>query len=337
MAAIGRPSKKLSLKLAVEEQPADLFCVRFSEDNQLVAAGCGDGVTRVYTLTGRLAFNLNADKAHGTFPVTCLRFRPNLGGSSRARNMVIAASSDGSVRHWHLSTQKCLHTIVEEGNEVYALDYAPDASAFATAGRDHTIRLYDEATKEIKSKMEGAGDGHSNRVFSLKFKADDPDIVLSGGWDNTVQIWDARVGSVVRSIYGPHVCGDAIDLAGDKILTGSWREEDQLQLWDYGSGELLDTLPWSADDEAPPCFIYAAQFSADGRFVAAGGSGANEAKVFVTDTHQVIGHVDSMEKGVFSIAFSPNDQYVGIGSGDNALRVMELKDTVSRPPVASTY
>ena len=28
--------------------------------------------------------------------------------------------------------------------------------------------------------------GHSNRVFSLKYHPDDPNIILSGGWDNTV-------------------------------------------------------------------------------------------------------------------------------------------------------
>jgi hypothetical protein len=30
--------------------------------------------------------------------------------------------------------------------------------------------------------------GHSNRVFSLKFLHDVPNVLLSGGWDNTVQV-----------------------------------------------------------------------------------------------------------------------------------------------------
>ena len=36
--------------------------------------------------------------------------------------------------------------------------------------------------------------GHSNRVFSLKFVAEDPNLLVSGGWDNTVQVWDVRAG-----------------------------------------------------------------------------------------------------------------------------------------------
>ena len=75
--------------------------------------------------------------------------------------------------------------------------------------------------------------GHSNRVFSVKFKPDNPNIVVSGGWDNTVQIWDVREEKSVQNFYGPHICGDAIDVYGNTILTGSWRPENQLEVMDY--------------------------------------------------------------------------------------------------------
>eukprot|EP00501_MAST-03F_sp_TOSAG23-6_P001280 GSMAST32.ASY1.ANO1.1328.1 assembled CDS len=58
-------------------------------------------------------------------------------------------------------------------------------------------------------------------VFSLKFKEDDENLVISGGWDNTVQIWDLRTECSIRSFYGPHICGDAVDLSGNTVLTGS--------------------------------------------------------------------------------------------------------------------
>ncbi len=89
--------------------------------------------------------------------------------------------------------------------------------------------------------------GHSNRIFSVKFKADDPNLVLSGGWDNTVQIWDLRTGHSVRSIYGPHICGDALDVnAQGHILTGSWRPERALQVWDLGSGRPMRDIFWAS-------------------------------------------------------------------------------------------
>ena len=48
----------------------------------------------------------------------------------------------------------------------------------------------------------------------------------------------------MRSIFGPHVCGDAMDVLDGTLLTGSWRPDDQLQLWDLGSCKLISTIPW---------------------------------------------------------------------------------------------
>ena len=73
-------------------------------------------------------------------------------------------------------------------NEVFALDYNAEGTQFATGGRDAKIRLYDEGTKTNVATLEGGniGDGSAtNRVFSVKFTHDE-NILLSGGWDNTV-------------------------------------------------------------------------------------------------------------------------------------------------------
>ena len=56
-------------------------------------------------------------------------------------------------------------------------------------------------------------------------------ILISGGWDDTIQIWDTRIGLSVRGIFGPHLAGDAVDINDqNEILTGSWRPEDPLEV-----------------------------------------------------------------------------------------------------------
>jgi COMPASS component SWD3 len=82
---------------------------------------------------------------------------------------------------------------------------------------------------------------------------------VSGGWDHTLQIWDVRVNRSVRSIYGPYVCGDSIDVHGGVILAGSWRHAHPLELWDLGTCKLLTCLPfWQPEQDA--CLPYAAKF-----------------------------------------------------------------------------
>jgi WD40 repeat protein len=39
------------------------------------------------------------------------------------------------------------------------------------------------------SAIEWANPGHNNRVICVKFVPEDPQLLLSGGWDQTVNIW----------------------------------------------------------------------------------------------------------------------------------------------------
>lgn len=70
----------------------------------------------------------------------------------------------------------------------------------------------------------------------------------------------------MRSIFGPHICGDSLDVVGKEVLTGSWRPDKQLELWDFESGNKVADIPWNASSSAssPSCMLYAAQFSKEG-------------------------------------------------------------------------
>ena len=46
------------------------------------------------------------------------------------------------------------------------------------------------------------------------------------------QFWDDRLKHSVRRLYGPHICGDSLDIdpQHNHILTGSWRKDKVLQV-----------------------------------------------------------------------------------------------------------
>jgi WD40 repeat protein len=335
---------KLVPKITISDNTSEVFCVKFSTDGKYLAAGCGDGAIRVFSTTqGKLTYNLQGG-SNVALPTTALQFRP-VTPTSRTKNVLLAANAAGAVQHWHMTSGKCLHSLDEddkEGNQVYALDYNDEGSQFVTAGKDKVIRIWDEATKSLVCSLAGgigysskATPGHSNRVFSTKFKPGDENMVISGGWDNTVQIWDLRVGHSVRSIFGPHICGDSLDVQGNEIVTGSWRQNDQLQTWDFGTGKLINTIPWNTNSltsSGPSCMLYATCFSKEGqgRFNAAGGSGANEAKVF--DHHNnnaIVGTITGLTRGVFTMDFSPDGSKVAVAGGDSSIRILDVVNKAS--------
>ena len=48
-----------------------------------------------------------------------------------------------------------------------------------------------------------------------------------------LQVWDIRCAHSVRTIWGPYICGDALDMCVDNILTGSWVADNALQVRIY--------------------------------------------------------------------------------------------------------
>jgi len=56
----------------------------------------------------------------------------------------------------------------------------------------------------------------------VKFDKEDSNLLLSGGWDYRVILWDLRERKPVQGFYGPLICGDGIDIHEDNILTASW-------------------------------------------------------------------------------------------------------------------
>ena len=144
-------------------------------------------------------------------------------------------------------------------------------------------------------------------------------------------MWDTRAETAILSFYGPHVCGDALDLVGSTLLTGSWRPGHQLQLWDLETGTLESEVPWRPNAVTgqgrgeEPCLLYGAQFCKQpgGDLIAAGGTGAGEVKVFSRGQRSVVGAV-SCEQGVYGVDFSNAGGMLAIAGGDSSIRVCRV-------------
>eukprot|EP00033_Pygsuia_biforma_P002418 GCRY01002681.1.p1 GENE.GCRY01002681.1~~GCRY01002681.1.p1 ORF type:complete len:369 (+),score=84.52 GCRY01002681.1:157-1263(+) len=300
---------------------AEGFTVRFNADGLLLAVGVESGDVKVFnTSSGTHVYTLPKPEIETHHPVTSMAFRPTV--QSHSKNVVLVANADHKVRQWHVTTQKLMHEVEEEDNTVFAVAYSIDGSRFFSAGKDGKVRVYDSTKYHRLSELSsGLGQvsvtpGHSNRVYALKPSEDNPAVVLSGGWDDTVQVWDSRLAKSVMTIFGPHICGEGLDVHGNEIVTASWRKENPLELWDLRKGARLGGVEWFGHS-----YLYTCAFShpsSTAPLIAAGGGNLNEARVYERSNGRLVGNVhrEGLPRAVYSVDFSPDGTMLAVGSGD---------------------
>ncbi|CAN0007838.1 unnamed protein product [Pylaiella littoralis] len=236
------------------------------------------------------------------------------------------------------------------GVEVLCCAFSGDGELFAVGASDGVVRVYSDSTRELLVDLKpgiGRGAGHSSRVYSVKFHPDDSNVVVSGGWDKCVHVWDVEKAAVVQRIFGPHVCGDAVGVFGRTIVTGSWRDEAQLEAWDMDTGEASGPSFWSGHGKGAllqqgwgrRCRLYAAAFGGPedsrGKFLAAGGGeGANEVFDFLNDK-RLIGSLLGLSAGVISLAFGPEGGQLAVGLANGQVHLVDIETTVEESQESS--
>ena len=231
---------------------------------------------------------------------------------------------------------KCLSTMKNQSidPQLYCLDFNYDSTKIAVSGSEPKIRIYDEEKRELAVELSGEDKlppGHRSRVLCVKYVKDDPNLLLSGGWDYRVIVWDLRQARPARGYLGPLICGDGIDVYENLILTASWTQTNQLQTWDLredgdeARNKPVTTIDWdtSLKNSNEPIFLYSGQFSkVDGALILAGGSNANEAKLFDRDNfYKCICNITDLPREVDCVDFANNSHDFCIAGGDGLVRV----------------
>jgi hypothetical protein len=73
-------------------------------------------------------------------------------------------------------------------------------------------------------------------------------------------VWDIREPAPIRSIFGPYVSADSLDVQDGVILAGSNMATQQLAMYSFDDGKLFDYIAWDDNNlvSAAPCKVYAA-------------------------------------------------------------------------------
>lgn len=240
---------------------------------------------------------------------------------------VVTASEDETVRRWDALTGKELARHSVRGFAAMSFDGSIGLSIEdddPKTKRQRIVRLWSLETQQEVGRFEWLGrygDLRSARHLEAAFSRDGSTLAVGSYDAKIILLWDVKQRQEIRQI--PFIGLDCLALApdGKTLLTSG-----DNTLWDVASGAKLKQFPakYRYGDTA------AAEFSADGKLLALGGSDASVLLFEVESgrqVHQLVGEgkvFGGAGGGVTSLAFSPDGTLLAVGSNDWTVRLWDV-------------
>jgi eukaryotic-like serine/threonine-protein kinase len=150
-------------------------------------------------------------------------------------------------------------------------------------------------------------------VTSVAFLPDGASVV-SGGGSNTIGLWDAATGSLIRTFEGHTIPVSSVAFSSDgaRVLSGSW--DKTTKLWDVASGALIRTFVGHSAS------VSSVAFAPDGTRVSSGDG--KTFKLWDTATGELVSSFEGCNRGG-SMAFSPDGTRVLCGGNDKTIKLWD--------------
>lgn len=171
-----------------------------------------------------------------------------------ADGTTLATGAYDEVALWSVSSGRRFYTLKGHRGTVVSLAFGPDGSTIVTGSYDGTLRLWHTGNGRLLRTMVSARQSPEGESSTTLWRRKEPPvlsvaydpkghILASGHADNTVQIWEANSGRLLRILEGHTGPVDGVGFSADGKLFGSKGRDSTIRLWRCDSWQRVAIVP----------------------------------------------------------------------------------------------
>lgn len=232
--------------------------------------------------------------------------------------LLVAGCEDSVVRLFDISGRVALRMFRGHSKAVHLTDFTSDRFRIISGSDDYSCRLWDIPNSvQLTTYCE-----HTDYVRCGTTSKLNPDLFVTGSYDHTVKVFDARTDRSVMSMDHGQPVESVLLFPSEGLLVSAGGR--YVKVWDIlKGGQPLVSL--KNHHKTVTCLC----LSSSGQRLLSG-SLDRHVKVYNTATYKVVHNFD-YAASILSVALAPEDAAVVVGMANGVLSVRQRKSTEEKP------
>lgn len=218
------------------------------------------------------------------------------------------SSADGTSKVWDFLSSKCSIEFKGHLDVVWGCDFHFAGRVFGSCGSDSTLRFYDLESGQSLEILRG----HDRDILSMKF-VPFSNLVVTGGTDHLVGIWDSRAGAMIGRGIGHTSCVFSACPSLNNKFIASVDGQGGVKLWDLR--KMSPVFQVQVEGSLNCCSI-----DASGSYIFTAGSDG-KGQVFLTDNSGSTWTMANFDKPCEAVSANLEADLVVFGGMDGNIAV----------------